>query len=101
MITELPKNNRLKAKALVLPYLNSEGFERFACEQGYALEDIFINVIPIVIGSGVELIQAITDHISPKSTEAKFFQYHFKNIGKANFKSPEYLQMSSGVFQGC
>lgn len=91
-------NQFAASKDLIRYKLNAGEFETFATSEGYPSDVIFLNVVPVIIGAGSECIDAIAGKIDAKSTEAKHFIWHFREVEQANFSKPEYLELSNGVF---
>lgn len=98
---DLPRQEsrlRPEAKQLVRDRIGAETFESFASDEGYAERDVFINVIPIIIGAGAEFTPHIVDFVEPQSVEAKHFLYHFREVEQANFHDPQFMELTSRAF---
>lgn len=93
-------DSRLRAgsKELIRNRISAEVFESFAVKDGVEHAQVFINMIPIIIGSGSEFIRELKPHIQPQTTEAKHFVFHFENVETADFTQPQYTELTSSIF---
>ncbi|KQB95087.1 hypothetical protein AL073_18200 [Loktanella sp. 1ANDIMAR09] len=73
-------------------------FEAFAAQNNAPLSTVYINMIPIIIGTGSEFIGALRPHINAVTTESEAFVSNFENVAQANFSAPEYAELSSSLF---
>ncbi|AZV79429.1 hypothetical protein EBB79_17140 [Parasedimentitalea marina] len=78
--------------------ISAEIIENFAAREGYEHDRIFVNMIPIIIGSGSEFINELKPHIHATTTEAEHFVFHFENVEQANFADPQFVELTSTVF---
>lgn len=95
----LPTHRRQHAEDLIRPYISAGDFEKFAHESGYSKSQIFVNVVPIIIGAGSECIGKIKSNITTDSVEAQHFLWHFQSVGMADFKNPNYQELQSDFFR--
>ncbi len=97
----MPNNSsRLRegSRELIRDRISADTFESFAADQGHQHEHIFINMIPIIIGSGSEFIAKLKPYIHLNSVDARYFLSHFETTAQANFSAPEYCEFPSSVF---
>lgn len=73
-------------------------FEAWCAEREHPTQRIFINSIPVLFAAGTACINAIVDRIEPESVEAGAFLDLFQTVAPANFRTPEYTELTSGVF---
>ena len=86
------------SRELIRNRINADVFENFAAREGVEHERLFINMIPIIIGSGPEFIAELGPHINALTAEAKHFVFHFENVEQANFAEPQYTELTSAIF---
>lgn len=98
-LTQLPDRHRGATEDLIRAGIHADEFGQFALREGYSLAQIFINVIPIIIGAGTECIPTLAPHIHPESVEATYFLSHFQNVGIADFARPEYVELGAALFR--
>lgn len=94
------RDSRLRAgsRELIRARISADSFENFAAHEGVEHDRVFINMIPIIIGSGSEFITELKPHIKAKTDEAKHFIFHFENVEQANFAKPQYTELTSTIF---
>ena len=73
-------------------------FEPWCLDQGYPLQRIFFNMIPIFVGAGIACTGTIAEHVQPDSVEAEAFLDLFQTDVNADFGAPSYTELTSGVF---
>lgn len=98
-LRNLPEHHRQKAESLIRLHIAADDFEDFSHRNGYSESQVFLNVVPMIIGAGSECIGALKAHIAADSTEAEHFLWHFQSVGPANFANPQYAELQSGVFR--
>lgn len=98
-LTQLPDRHRGAAEGLIRAGVHADEFDQFAFSEGYSLAQVFINVIPIIIGAGTECIPTLAPHIHPESVEATYFLSHFQEVGIADFARAEYQELAAGLFR--
>lgn len=86
------------SRELIRNRISADVFENFAAREGVEHERLFINMIPIIIGSGSEFIAELGPHINATTTEARHFVFHFENVEQANFAEPQYTELTSAIF---
>lgn len=93
-------DSRLRAgsRELIRNRISANTFEDFADHEGVEHARVFINMIPIIIGSGSEFIRKLKPHVQLRTTEAKHFVFHFENVETANFTQPQYTELPSSIF---
>jgi len=93
-------DSRLRAgsRGLIRDRISADVFESFAAREGVEHSRVFINIIPIIIGSGSEFIGELKPHIQAQTIEAKHFVFHFEKVETANFSRPEYTELTSTIF---
>ena len=89
---------KVAANDLIRTRIAAHHIESVAAHHGYSQRQIFVNVIPIIIGAGSECITALEPYIQTNSVEAEHFLYHFKEVAVAQFQEPEYLELGRKTF---
>lgn len=60
-------------------YLNASSFEFLAFVNGIQLENLFIDVIPLINNSLIKIVSCINEYLNPKSLESDLFYKIFYN----------------------
>ncbi|XWY22084.1 hypothetical protein ACNGTP_02690 [Bisgaard Taxon 45] len=69
---------------LIRSFLNADEFEEKAEIQGYSLEKIYINIIPLMLVAAKKIVILCGGYITPdfKSVETKYFYKHFHTMSE-------------------
>lgn len=73
-------------------------FGPWCAAEGYPVDRVFINLIPILFAAGTVCTPIILDHIETDSTEAEAFLDLFQTIPPAVFRAPNYTELTSAIF---
>ncbi len=68
-----------EAKLLVREYLNADAFESYATASKLDFNDIYINLVPLVMNAGIFLYPSIKDFLTLTSSEAESFNDYFRD----------------------
>ena len=101
-LLDLPRDQsriRNGTSELLRERLGAGRFEAFSEENGISRRRIFINVIPIIMGAGSEVIPHLKKYITVGSVEAEYFVGHFEEVGVADFTDPQYTELESSCFR--
>ncbi len=79
---KLKSNNKSLSKYPdIRNFLHADEFENKAKLNGFNVNDIYINIIPLMLQAGKKLIEICGDYINElDSTESKFFRHHFQAL---------------------
>lgn len=85
-----PKVSRLRASAkpLIWEYLSLESINESIKRDKKTFDDVFVDVVSMIVNAGIVLRPSIEDKLSPKSLESKHFDVHFKVVPPAKMNEP-------------
>jgi hypothetical protein len=74
---------------LVKTYLGAGQFAAYASQYDLPESRVFFNIVPLLLNAGLSLMPSIKEFITPTSTEARHFVWHFTEVGHADTQNPE------------
>jgi hypothetical protein len=92
-LLSLPQSeSRLRAttQTLVSEYIAIPAMVNHARLAGLPVQDVFFNVVPLIVNAGIALHPHIKDAIVHMSVESKHFDFHFKEVLSAKTREHEY-----------
>lgn len=86
----IKKEKLEEGSRLIRSYLNADVFEAYANRHNLTFDDVYINLVPLVMNAGITLYPSIKDFIKPLSTESEIFNCHFRDESCFDTRNHQY-----------
>lgn len=84
------------AKDIIWNYIDIDSAVRHAESIRLTANDVFFNVVPLIVNAGIAIHPHIRDRIKHISTESEHFDFHFREVLPARVKNHRYDEFEFG-----